>query len=472
MIPKIGAFLMSKVESLTCFSVNPKSATPLRVQLENRLEDFISSASPGTFLPPERTLAASLGISRVTVRNAISKFCERGDIIRQGRKGTTVASKKGNPTSLFEDNALAHTLPWMASAPVELRFRLYENLSAQRIFWDEAAAAFNRKNPAIRVINLWPDQPKDGSPDDLILIPATMKTEDSACEPPAWLQKLVNGEEFLHKFVSPDKRRITLHWTVPYLFCNERKARAAGIADWKEYFLAGKWAECISKAYPKLREDDSCMSRVWNFITFRGVRADGKIPESMLETLQSLASFAGKKRVFATVQRQMMDSLQNFLDGRQLFWEGPPSTLQEFHEADFSLGYIPIQPAKDCLRPMSSVDACIALETRHPEEAAQYLAFLLSEPIQQLAGKWKNHIPIHRKGFLNYAQKYFDFDEKAAWELYAGTIRADIRDSQLYKYMYFMIYETRPELIGILDGELSPDEAFLQMKNKCNTTRS
>ena len=64
------------------FGINPASSVPLRTQLERKLEYFINSSAPGTVIPSERVMAKCLGISRVTVRNAITPFLAAGSIVR------------------------------------------------------------------------------------------------------------------------------------------------------------------------------------------------------------------------------------------------------------------------------------------------------------------------------------------------------------------------------------------------------
>lgn len=69
------------------------SADPLYVQLASRLADAISSGlfGPGQQLPPESALMRDLGISRVTVRQAIQLLTRNGQVTSRRGKGTFVA---------------------------------------------------------------------------------------------------------------------------------------------------------------------------------------------------------------------------------------------------------------------------------------------------------------------------------------------------------------------------------------------
>ena len=48
----------------------------------------------GSLVPTEREMAAQLGVSRVTVRNAYCKLCDTGILIRgRGRAGTRISER-------------------------------------------------------------------------------------------------------------------------------------------------------------------------------------------------------------------------------------------------------------------------------------------------------------------------------------------------------------------------------------------
>ena len=72
------------------FSVNHSSARTLTSQLEKRIARFIEEHEDGTLLPPEEMLAKLLGVSRVTVRNALKPFLEKNQIVREVRRGTRI----------------------------------------------------------------------------------------------------------------------------------------------------------------------------------------------------------------------------------------------------------------------------------------------------------------------------------------------------------------------------------------------
>ena len=66
---------------------------PRYAQVARRLTEAIERGEylPESALPAERELAASLGVSRVTVRQAIAQLAERGLVVRRHGSGTFVS---------------------------------------------------------------------------------------------------------------------------------------------------------------------------------------------------------------------------------------------------------------------------------------------------------------------------------------------------------------------------------------------
>lgn len=73
-----------------------RGTKPLHAAIAEHLAGLITSGSlaPGTRLPPERQLATTLGVSRMTVRQALGEL-ERGGLVRRvvGRAGGTFVSE-------------------------------------------------------------------------------------------------------------------------------------------------------------------------------------------------------------------------------------------------------------------------------------------------------------------------------------------------------------------------------------------
>jgi DNA-binding GntR family transcriptional regulator len=80
---------------LTVEPVKP-GAGPAHSQIESSLTQAVSSGrlAPGDRLPPERVLAARLGVSRMTLRHALDSLERRGLVARRvGREGGTFVSE-------------------------------------------------------------------------------------------------------------------------------------------------------------------------------------------------------------------------------------------------------------------------------------------------------------------------------------------------------------------------------------------
>jgi GntR family transcriptional regulator len=77
------------------------SATPLYRRLQIGLRKALEQGAIGSeeALPPERQLADELGVSRVTVRNAIRKLVDEGLLVQQRGAGTFVAARVEQPLS-------------------------------------------------------------------------------------------------------------------------------------------------------------------------------------------------------------------------------------------------------------------------------------------------------------------------------------------------------------------------------------
>jgi GntR family transcriptional regulator len=72
--------------------LRPRSRTPVWAQIEERLAEQIESGrlAAGERLPPERELAQWLGVSRMTVRQALASVAARGLVERGVGRGTFV----------------------------------------------------------------------------------------------------------------------------------------------------------------------------------------------------------------------------------------------------------------------------------------------------------------------------------------------------------------------------------------------
>jgi len=78
------------------FAVDKETPIPLYYQLKLRVQGMIDTGAlrVGDMLPPENELCARLGVSRPTVRQALSELVSEGWLTRQKGKGTFVSRPK------------------------------------------------------------------------------------------------------------------------------------------------------------------------------------------------------------------------------------------------------------------------------------------------------------------------------------------------------------------------------------------
>ncbi len=76
--------------------INKKSPIPAYYQLKNIIMEKINSGeyAENTLIPSERELSDSSGISRMTVRQALTQLVQEGTLYRERGKGTFVAKSK------------------------------------------------------------------------------------------------------------------------------------------------------------------------------------------------------------------------------------------------------------------------------------------------------------------------------------------------------------------------------------------
>jgi len=93
---------MPDIESDQSDSTN----TPLYLRIAHKLERQIISGerAVGSLLPPEAELAAQLGISRHTIRQAIAQLRQRGMLVARKGVGTRVESARPQWRDRFRDN--------------------------------------------------------------------------------------------------------------------------------------------------------------------------------------------------------------------------------------------------------------------------------------------------------------------------------------------------------------------------------
>jgi len=104
---------MIQWDASTLAHLDRESGEPLYWQIRNRVRDLILSGDlpPGTRLPPERDMAARLGVNRTTVSNAYRELGADGLVEGHVGRGTTVCARPGAGRP-GEEDLLPQPLPW------------------------------------------------------------------------------------------------------------------------------------------------------------------------------------------------------------------------------------------------------------------------------------------------------------------------------------------------------------------------
>ena len=95
-IQAVAASALRNPLSATAGMRSPMRALAAYLQIEEELADRIDSGElePGMRLPSERELSEQVGVSRMTVRQALGRLEQRGLILREQGRGTFVAERK------------------------------------------------------------------------------------------------------------------------------------------------------------------------------------------------------------------------------------------------------------------------------------------------------------------------------------------------------------------------------------------
>jgi DNA-binding transcriptional MocR family regulator len=115
-------------------SLNRESGEPLYLQIRDQIRDLILAGDlpPGTRLPPERELAARLGVNRTTVSNAYDELAADGLVEGHVGRGTIVSAlPRGGKTSW--DKSVSTPFPWseyLAAVGQQVRDPLIRELVA------------------------------------------------------------------------------------------------------------------------------------------------------------------------------------------------------------------------------------------------------------------------------------------------------------------------------------------------------
>ncbi|HEY2982392.1 MAG TPA: GntR family transcriptional regulator, partial [Anaerolineales bacterium] len=99
-------------------TINKNSPIPMYQQILNEIRTYIASGewAANTQIPTEADLESSLGVSRVTIRQALSAAVEEGLIIRMPGKGTFVSGMGSSAVTAKSESFIGYVVPHLSSS--------------------------------------------------------------------------------------------------------------------------------------------------------------------------------------------------------------------------------------------------------------------------------------------------------------------------------------------------------------------
>lgn len=451
------------------FSINPSSSVPFRTQLERKLELFIKSSAPGTPIPPERILAKCLGISRVTVRNAITPFLTAGSIIRHNRNGTVVARKQEEPD--LKVNELAIGLPWQLQPVTTLKFLCYETLPAQRIFWESIIEEFNTFHTNCQVEPVWLDQLLKGSAMrnfiiqngiDLMLHSPMyeLPLESLAAELPQDIREAATDSSYIfNKIRLYDKTQF--HRIFPFqlvygrIFYNKELAEKCGLKNVSERLFHNDKTDLMREALPVLDKEKMASSHIWCHLAYQGIIPDEKNLPLLITILEKLCSVKDFDNAFMLKQQYSHDDAVKFVNGNMLFFNGFSSQLQAVGMPVFDMKQQIAEQLEGTLKFGTPVGIIIAEQCSNREAAGEFIRYLRTDGVQKKIADIKNEFPIKKDLFRYAAEQQCGLNAEQADKLLKKTFLLQNTSSDQETAVWFCMFKCRDLLVKMMKGKLS-----------------
>ena len=460
------------------FTLDPADGKTLTAQLENVLSRFIDSHCDGTFLPPEEQLAQELKISRVTVRNALKKFLEAGQIQRQVRKGTRICKQK---TPSLDINPLAWEQLYFPRQRRPLRFLVLETLPKQRKYWEKVCAAFNEKNSSkVEIIYLdshTTDRKISGILQeqniDLFLYSHNLSESISslAAVLPDDLRKKAGSRDFLPVFdafwqESMYDYLLPLNLSISVLAWNKHLEKSFGL-DVDALFKEHDFIDVFKEAALHLPPDINAAGHAWDIIPRGGCPVQENELDHLEGKIAQLADLLWVPNAALTQpNRNIKDLITDFYNQKILFFGGSRTNLYALGDFPFELREKLLYPDPGCKNLLMTLNIAVSRFSSRRDDAAEFMEFLLSEEAQELCGSIKKVPPLRKKNFFDFMEREFGTDqtESLNWlskhDLFIDPTR------RKESFFGFLTFEIRKEIELLAQKKLSVRETFECIKAK------
>lgn len=469
---------MTPEEIRKTFALDPADGKTLTSQLEGAISRFIESHCDGTFLPPEEQLARDLNVSRVTVRNALKKFLEAGQIQRQAGKGTRICKQTISP---WDINPLAWEQLYFPRQRRPLRFLVLETLPYQQKYWEAVCAAFNEQNSSqveiIYLDSLTTDRKISGILQEqnidlfLYLHNLSEKISSLAAPLPDDLRNRAGSGDFMPCFDSFWQESmydylLPLNLSISVLAWNKNLELSAGL-DIEALLKKHNVIDVFKEAALHLPREINAAGHAWDIISRSGCPSQENELSYLERKIAQLADLLLLPNAAIThPNRNIKDLITDFYNQKILFFGGTRTNLYALGDYPFELREKLLYPEPGCKNLLMSLNIAVSRFSPRQSEAAVFLEHLLSEEIQELCGSIKKIPPLRKKNFFNFMEREFGSDqtESLNWlskhELFIHPAR------HKESYFGFLTFEIRDEIELLASKKLSVRETFERIKNK------
>ena len=465
------------------FNVDHESEETLVSQFRRRLADFIRESPDGARIPPERKLAESLNISRVTIRNAMREFFESGAIRKCGRRGTFV-SRKSQSVMPNDIHPMALGLTRKpASRPLKLL--LYENIPYQKTFWESVVHMFNDTvdGPGVEIAWLPNNVTADGLEDhvhrasiDIAQTELSIFSSDNAAELSKAQTDFIQSDKFTLTITRGELARLAknvapIHQTTPFVFWNADLAETIGLRGIHEKLRNGEILKLFQEAAEKLPYNINATGHIWDIPALLGLpheTTDATIATHVEKVFETLSEFAGTSNMFITEQRRPFDMIDSFRKGETLFiCTTPPNVFVYGNKMGFKIGAEPFPVPEENYARGSGIGLFVPRTCHRPEAALDFISFILSEKAQKMMAETKWVVPC-RRGSLKNIAKTLGCPENVLKGVVARSI-IELQPNTLAKrYAEQIVYNARSELCYVLSEKKTPAQCAASFTRRWN----
>lgn len=247
---------------------------------------------------------------------------------------------------------------------------------------------------------------------------------------------------------------------------NKDLERASGL-DLETLLKENKLMDVFKKAARQLPPDVYAAGHAWDIIPQSGCPAAERELIHLETKIAQLADLLSLPNAAITqTERGSRDLITDFYNRKILFFEGPRTNLYALGPLPFELREKPLFPDPGCKNLLMTLNMAVSRFSSRKAEAAEFMAYLLSDEAQALCGSVKKAPPLRKKNFFDFMKQEFDFDKELSlkWlqqhELFIDPAR------RKESFLGFLTFESRKEIQLLARKKISVQEAFERIREK------